>query len=40
MQTSKNGRTILVGEDEMEVRGYLEMALKCLGLFRRTGPGW
>jgi len=31
MQTSKNGRTILVGEDEMEVRGYLEMALKCLG---------
>jgi len=31
MQTSKNGRTILVGEDEMEVRGYFEMALKCLG---------
>ena len=31
MQTSNNGRTILVGEDEMEVRGYLEMALKCLG---------
>src|SRR5664280_1455917 len=31
MQTSKNGRTILVGEDEMEVRGYCEMALKCLG---------
>src|SRR5215467_8024511 len=31
MQTSKNGRTILVGDDEMEVRGYLEMALKCLG---------
>ena len=31
MQTSKNGRTILVGEDELEVRGYLEMALKCLG---------
>src|SRR4249920_1373027 len=31
MQTSTNGRTILVGEDEMEVRGYLEMALKCLG---------
>ena len=27
----KNGRTILVGEDELEVRGYLEMALKCLG---------
>ena len=31
MQTTKNGRTILVGEDELEVRGYLEMALKCLG---------
>ena len=31
MQTSKNGRTILVGEDELEVRGYFEMALKCLG---------
>src|SRR3954453_19817261 len=31
MQNMKNGRTILVGEDEMEVRGYLEMALKCLG---------
>src|SRR5580765_5211681 len=31
MQTARNGRTILVGEDEMEVRGYLEMALKCLG---------
>jgi len=28
---SKTGRTILVGEDELEVRGYLEMALKCLG---------
>src|ERR1044071_122980 len=27
----RSGRTILVGEDEMEVRGYLEMALKCLG---------
>jgi two-component system response regulator AtoC len=24
-------KTILIGEDEMEVRGYLEMALKCLG---------
>src|SRR5215471_6849438 len=23
--------TILVGEDELEVRAYLEMALKCLG---------
>jgi len=31
MQDAKNGRTILVGEDELEVRGYLEMALKCLG---------
>jgi len=31
MQVPKNGRTILVGEDEMEVRGYLDMALKCLG---------
>jgi two-component system response regulator AtoC len=30
MQTS-GGQTILVGEDELEVRGYLEMALKCLG---------
>jgi len=31
MQTSKAGQTILVGEDEMEVREYLEMALRCLG---------
>jgi two-component system response regulator AtoC len=31
MQSFKNGHTILVGEDELEVRGYLEMALKCLG---------
>src|SRR5215469_2825579 len=31
MQNTKNGRTILVGEDELEVREYLEMALKCLG---------
>src|SRR5580704_6859138 len=31
MQIQKNGHTILVGEDEMEVRGYLQMALKCLG---------
>src|SRR5689334_17454080 len=31
MQTSRNGLTILVGEDELEVRGYLAMALKCLG---------
>lgn len=26
-----NGHTILIGEDEAEVRGYLEMAMKCLG---------
>src|SRR5580692_1145192 len=31
MQTSRSNRTVLVGEDEPEVRGYLEMALKCLG---------
>src|ERR1700733_749757 len=31
MQDVKNGRTILVSEDELEVRAYLEMALKCLG---------
>jgi len=31
MQTQKNGHTILVGEDELEVRAYLEMALKCMG---------
>jgi two-component system, NtrC family, response regulator AtoC len=31
MQDLKNGRTILVAEDELEVRGYLEIALKCLG---------
>jgi two-component system response regulator AtoC len=31
MQPSKSALTILVGEDELEVRGYLEMALKCLG---------
>jgi two-component system response regulator AtoC len=29
MQTTK--KTILIGEDDLEVRGYLEMALKCLG---------
>lgn len=29
MQTS--AQTILVGEDELEVRGYLQMALRCLG---------
>jgi len=31
MLAQKNGHTILVGEDELEVRAYLEMALKCLG---------
>jgi two-component system, NtrC family, response regulator AtoC len=28
---ANNGRTILVGEDELEVRSYLEMALRCHG---------
>src|ERR1051325_10204756 len=31
MQPSTKSLTILVGEDELEVRGYLAMALKCLG---------
>jgi len=31
MQGSSRGRTILVGEDELEVRGYFQMALQCLG---------
>jgi two-component system response regulator AtoC len=31
MQQVKTGPTILVAEDDLEVRGYLEMALKCLG---------
>jgi len=31
MQAQKNGHTILVGEDELEVKAYLEMALKYLG---------
>jgi two-component system response regulator AtoC len=31
MQPSHNSRRILVGEDELEVRAYLEMAVKCLG---------
>ena len=31
MQVSRGGPTILVGEEELEVRGYLAMALKCLG---------
>jgi two-component system response regulator AtoC len=29
--SESSGRTILVGEDELEVRGYLQMALVCLG---------
>jgi two-component system response regulator AtoC len=29
--TNKNDRTILLGEDDSEVRSYLEMALKCQG---------
>jgi two-component system, NtrC family, response regulator AtoC len=32
MRTKKeDGRTILVGEDELEVQAYLDMALTCLG---------
>src|SRR5882757_668700 len=31
MQTVHNSSRILVGEDELEVRNYLEMAVKCLG---------
>jgi len=31
MKTPEGGGTILVGEDEIEVLGYFEMALKCLG---------
>src|SRR5215467_9135401 len=31
MPSLREGKTILVGEDELEVRAYLEMALKCLG---------
>ena len=31
MHAGKNGQTILVAEDELEVRNYLEMALKCQG---------
>jgi two-component system response regulator AtoC len=31
MPIATNGRTILLGEDELEVRSYLEMALKCHG---------
>ena len=31
MHDARNDRTILIVEDESEVRGYLEMAVKCLG---------
>lgn len=31
LQSQPNGHTVLVAEDEIEVRAYLEMALKCLG---------
>jgi len=31
MQLQRNGQKILVGEDELEVRAYLKMALECLG---------
>ncbi len=31
MAVGNNTRTIIVGEDEPEVRGYLQMALRCLG---------
>jgi two-component system, NtrC family, response regulator AtoC len=31
MATQKNGHTVLVVEDELEVRGYLEMALRYMG---------
>ena len=31
MAVAKNGRTILLGEDDLEVRGYLETALKFQG---------
>ena len=31
MPVIKNGRTILVGEDDLDVRGYLETALTCQG---------
>ena len=31
LKTQNHRCTILVGEDELEVRAYLEMALKCLG---------
>ncbi len=31
MLPSKKAQTIVVAEDEIDVRGYLEMAIKCLG---------
>ena len=31
MRPDKNGKTILLGEDEPEVRSYLEVALRCQG---------
>jgi two-component system response regulator AtoC len=31
VQTVLNGKTVLLGEDEPEVRSYLEMALRCNG---------
>src|SRR6185295_8639737 len=31
MRTFEGSRTILVGDDEREVLGYFEIALKCLG---------
>ncbi|HUP04314.1 MAG TPA: sigma-54 dependent transcriptional regulator [Bryobacteraceae bacterium] len=31
MPVAKNGRTVLLAEDDLEVRGYLETALKCQG---------
>ena len=31
MQAIPNGKTVLLGEDEPEVRSYLEMALRCNG---------
>ncbi len=31
MPVAKNGRTILLAEDDLEVRSYLETALKCQG---------
>jgi two-component system response regulator AtoC len=31
MPAAKNGRTILLGEDDLEVRNYLETALRCQG---------